>query len=137
MKRLEIFYQSHWNAGLSHTYTDKIEVYDPTQGSYILQSPIYEGADYHNVTVDLQFSLIEGNSATSTYRAHRTIDEFNMDHVRPIKTIDLEGEVFPCPHDPEQYLTTIYGYIGKNARFNPDTGKYEKRKETLPPYCAE
>lgn len=110
-----------------NTYTDKIEVYDPTIGKYILQSPIYKGADYHNITIDLQFSLVENDIAISTYRGNNVSFIFKMNDILPIKTINLEGIVFPCPNNPENYLKEIYGYIGLNAQYNNKTGKYEKK----------
>jgi hypothetical protein len=36
------------------TYCDKIEVYEPAHGMYILPGERYNGADYHYVTVDIQ-----------------------------------------------------------------------------------
>lgn len=35
------------------SYSDKVEVFDPTQGKYKLTGAQYHGADFHYVTVDL------------------------------------------------------------------------------------
>ena len=39
---------------LISTYANKIEVYDPKVGKYLL-SELYGGADFHYVSIDLQF----------------------------------------------------------------------------------
>ena len=43
----------------SKDYADKIEVFEPAAGSYLLAGPQYNGADYFYVIVDLQAYCVE------------------------------------------------------------------------------
>jgi hypothetical protein len=45
------------------TYAHKIEIYDPTSGSFPLQGARYDGARYHHVSVDLQLHVEEAAAA--------------------------------------------------------------------------
>ena len=42
----------------------------------------------------------------------------------PVGSIVLEGSTFPCPSQNEEFLTTMYGYLGKGARYCSETGFY-------------
>lgn len=111
-----------------NTYTDKIEVYDPTMGKYILANKVYNGADFHNVTVDLQIVYFEtGDELISTYRAKPFVMKYNYDTIYPIKEIKLMNNMFNCPNNTIKYLESDYGYIGDNAIFDEKTGKYIKK----------
>ena len=43
----------------SKDYADKIEVFEPAAGKYLLAGPQYNGADYYYVIVDLQAYCLE------------------------------------------------------------------------------
>ena len=105
----------------------QIEVFDPTQGSYTLLGDRYLGSDYHYVTVDLQSYVPQsGGMIVPRYRAcppgHET--SFRHDDCLPVGSIELEGRTFPSPNHPEAFLTSMYGYLGQGAKYNPVTGKY-------------
>lgn len=109
------------------TYSDKIEVYDPTKGKYILAAPRYNGADYYNVIVDIQaFYCNEHMNIISTYRIAPTSLIYDYDSIYPIKNIKLEDNIFNSPNNVEKFLETTYGYLGADAKYNPSSGKYIK-----------
>ncbi len=112
-------------ARLVTTYTDKIEVYDPTFGKFILADPSYDGADFHFVTVDLQTYPVDNRGIVRSTHRRRSF-EVMIDDVLPLKTIDLEGESFPCPCRPKTYLEANYGCIEIGAIYDPVTRKYIK-----------
>jgi hypothetical protein len=49
--------------------------------------------------------------------------------IEPRGEITFDGVKFRCPADPKRYLEEMYGYIGKNARFNFEKQRYEEKKE--------
>ena len=112
------------------SYCDKLEIFDPTQGKYALLGDQYLGADFHYVTVDLQCYVPWPESPTTKmaprYRAAPSSYQVIVDTavVLPVGSIVLEGSVFPCPGDKERFLETMYGYLGKGARYDKDTGFY-------------
>ncbi len=114
-----------------NTYTDKIEIYDPTFGKFILQKPVYNGADFHYVTVDIQPFVVSEDGATihSPYRGKPFELVWNLDSVFPLKKIILEGEEFLCPHDPKKFLEEEYGSIEQGAIYCEKTGKYISKRE--------
>lgn len=109
------------------TYTDKIEVYDPTFGKFTLLHPIYNGADFHYVTVDLQTCIIDDDNSVirSTYRGKPFELVWDMELVFPLRTIELEGKSFPCPNQPRRFLETAYGCIDDGAVYDEETGLYK------------
>lgn len=108
------------------SYADKLEVYDPGSGSYVLDAPGYGGADFHHVTVDLQFHMQELDMCRCLYyRAGNGGDwVFPLDLVLPLSRLDLEGETFPAPCKVRELLTHRYGCIEEGAVLDGDTGKY-------------
>jgi len=109
-----------------NTYTDKIEIYDPTFGTFVLQHPSYNGADFHYVTVDIQPMAVDEESATihSPYKIKPFKLAWDLDLVLPLNTIVLEGEAFLCPHDPKRFLEEEYGSIAPDAIYDAKTSKY-------------
>lgn len=112
------------------TYCDKLEIYDPSQGQYQLLGEQYGGADYHYVTVDLQaytpWPENPGTQMAPRYRAAPGGYQVVVDRavLLPIGSIVLEGSEFPSPAKQEQFLTTMYGYLGQGARYCKATGFY-------------
>jgi hypothetical protein len=112
------------------TYCEKIEVYDPTHGDYILAGPRYNGADYHHVTADLQFYQRFDNIYRVLYYASPNVVEIPGEAVFPLGSIMIEGQEFKAPCDVVKYLKCWYGSLSQNVKYNPDTGFYEELKET-------
>ena len=111
-------------------YADKIEIYDPTLGNYKLSGPAYNNADYHYITVDLQFYLKDKhNSYRCLYYINPNKIVVNKSVIVPTDTILLEGELFNCPKDIEQFLINNYNYLGKDAEYSAQTGLYYKKKK--------
>ena len=123
------------------SYGDKIEVFEPKYGDFVLPSEFYgDNARFHYVTVDLQpyvgiggqgkgMKMSDDNQVVyrAPYRANscpwhalKTVD------VIPTDVISLEGEMFPAPRNVEAVLTHMYGYLGHGAVYNKATQKYEK-----------
>ncbi len=108
------------------SYCHKLEVYIEQYGKYILPDKRYGGADFHHVTVDLQVYGVKYNTIYPLYYLYKTPIYINQDYIYPLKSIHLEDDIFNSPNNPEQFLTHIYGYLGKDYVFNEDTCKYEK-----------
>ena len=113
------------------SYCDKLEIYDPTCGNYILQEDIYDGANFHFVTIDLQFYMNDpSNKSTS-----RILHKFNFqkmldsDILSESSQITLEGVAFNAPIKPEEYLKTVYGYLGKDYCYDPLIGLFIKKSD--------
>ena len=114
-----------YNFRLVKNYANKIEVYDPKFGKYILDGKNYNNANFHNVTVDLQFYLKHDNCYKCLY--HRQPKEFiKEDILLPLKKIMLEGSSFNCPNNTKKFLEINYGCLEKDVRYCEDTGLYHK-----------
>lgn len=110
------------------SYADKIEVYDPTYGTYNLLGPKYNGASYHHCTVDLQFYQRVDDKYESLYYVHPNIKTVNYKDMFPLRKILLEGESFQAPFNTEGFLTSLYGSLSPKAKFNTKTGFYEVKE---------
>jgi hypothetical protein len=122
-----------YDCRLVSSYTDKIEVFEPGKGKYILQGPNYQGADYHYVTVDLQ--AYEKKPKRGVYQSLYYINpvgfSFNITDIHPIGEISLEGEQFPAPFKTKSALHSIYGSLKPGAKYNQQTGRYEHSDDLL------
>ena len=112
-------------------YAEKLEVYKKDSGTYILQGDIYNSSNYHHITVDIQFYL-EDKINTDLVRMihkinfHKTI---NKKDLFPLSKITLENEQFNSPYNSENVLTHIYGYLGKNCKYDSKLGLYVKNND--------
>ena len=101
---------------------------EPTAGKYALP-PMYGGADYHHVSVDIQMYTQDADGLVrACYHAvpHRV--EIPRSVLLPLSSVALEGVTFPCPHDATAYLVATYGDISPTAVFDPATGLYRTPK---------
>ena len=62
-------------------------------------------------------------------QARYRVDEYptpahHLERVLPVGSIELEGEMFPAPHDPKGFLEAVYGSLDEKAVFDSSTGKY-------------
>jgi hypothetical protein len=112
------------------SYCQKLEVYDPTVGSYTLVGDRYGGADYHYVTVDLQAYVQEGD-AVQCVRAYPPPPVHALATVEPVTPVSLEGERFPAPAKTETFLQGLYGYLGADSVYDESTHKYFQRKSVI------
>ena len=108
---------------LISTYANKIEVYDPTFGKYLLAEQ-YGGADFHYVSIDLQFykKINEYNYQSMYYINPDLMIDIRLIH--PLRKIKLENYYFPAPFDTRTFLINHYGSLDENAKYNKETGKY-------------
>ena len=114
-----------YKARLVTTYCSKIEVFDPTYGSYFLKGPEYNGADYYHVSADLQVYEQDGERYYALYNINPQGFVIHAKDVFPIRSIDLEGEVFNAPNNIEGVLKSLYGSLAPTAKYNVNTGRYE------------
>lgn len=106
------------------SYARKIEVYDPRSATFEL--PVqYRGADFHTVTVDVQLMADAPNGVVYLHDllGHVSVPK---DAIFPTGEIELEGHRFASPCDVVRFLEAQYGYIGSDARFDPQTKRYVK-----------
>ena len=109
---------------LISSYSDKIEVYQPSYGKYLL-SEKYNGADYHYVTVDLQFyKRLNDSEYQSMYYINPFKTIIDTRNILPVKDILLENNYFPAPNNTKVFLEKHYGSLDKNAKYCKETGKY-------------
>jgi hypothetical protein len=109
------------------TYCKKVEVFLPEHGKYLLKPDI----DFHNVTVDITLFVDhptnKGNMG-STHTRCQFIDVPLAD-MWPTAPVHYCGYDFKGPRLPESFLTSMYGYLGLGAVYNPETGLYEKKED--------
>ncbi|MDD9966455.1 MAG: LicD family protein [Myxococcales bacterium] len=105
------------------SYAHKVEVFDRHSTRFTLP-PDYGKADFHAVTVDLQVMTDASDGDTLYLHDLLTRVRVPRDCIAPPGEIVCEGERFNCPHDVKGFLEAVYGYLGLDARFDPDSGKY-------------
>ena len=127
LKILEKYLPKYYHFRQIDSYADKIEIYDPAFGNYKLSGKKYNNANYHFVTVDLQFYILDEkkNVCACLYKLGRT-KHINKDDIIPCKKITLENSEFPCPNNIENFLKVHYGYIGEDAKYCEKTDLYYK-----------
>ncbi len=113
---------SQYSARLLSSYCDKIEVFDPSYGNYGLQGPLYQGENYHHVTLDIQSYERAGDVYCSLYCTHPQY--INHKDLFPLGSITLEGEVFQAPGNVEAVLKSVYGSLSSKAKYDKKLGKY-------------
>lgn len=108
------------------TYCEKIEIYEPSYGKYILEGVKYNNADYHYVALDLQFYLKKDEN---TYEILYYINSYNnlisKDLIIPTNLIMLENHYFNSPNNTLEILINNYGCLDENAKYCSKTGKYK------------
>jgi phosphorylcholine metabolism protein LicD len=110
---------------LIDSYSNKIEVFNPLFGNYILPGPQYNNRDYHYVTIDLQFYLKENNEYKQLYFINNQELNVKDSYLIPTRCIILENEKFPAPNKIKEFLENNYGSIDPKAKYNKETCKYE------------
>ncbi|CAB3999457.1 Hypothetical predicted protein [Paramuricea clavata] len=126
LRKIKQLLPSPYKARYVTTYADKIEVYDPRYGEYNLLAPKYKGASFHHCTADLQFYQHVKEKYVPLYYIDPIVKSVYFKDVFPLRSIELEGEMFPAPFNTEGYLKSLYGSLSPNAKFNPKTGFYMK-----------
>lgn len=117
-----------YDARVVSGYANKIEVFDPSYGNYVLAGPLHGGASYHHVTVDLQCYQRCGDVYKSLYYANPRSFILFPEDIFPIGSIALERETFQAPFNVKSVLKCLYGSIAYNAKYNQATGRYEETK---------
>ena len=114
---------------LVESYAKKIEIFDPSFGDYKLLGPKYNNTNYHYITVDLQFYLKDkDNNYSCLYYINQNNTLINKSIIVPVGKILLEGEMFNCPKNIEEFLKIIYNYLGIDSEFSTETGLNFKKK---------
>jgi hypothetical protein len=108
-------------------YSDKIEIFYPSQGSYVLQPlSLYKGADFHHVTVDIQLLTSDGVYCHNNHAVRKHVPQYKPTFAQH-KTIKLSEIDYPIMDDPKTYLSQLYGYTGPYAELDSVSGLYRKR----------
>ena len=108
------------------TYCEKIEIYQPSYGKYILEGIKYNNADYHYVTLDLQFYLKkDDNTYEVLYYINSNNNLISKDLIITTNLIMLENHYFNAPNNTLEFLKNSYGSLDKNAKYCSKTGKYK------------
>jgi len=119
------------------TYCKKLEIYEPCYGKYPFTPLPHIQTDYHNVTCDVMLLLSDSQDPWHLYIQHEKMrhTKIHVYHFFPPDihqpNIYYEGSMYNSPYDPENYLKDLYGYIGKNAVYNPETGFYESQDSSV------
>jgi cytidyltransferase-like protein len=124
------------------TYANKIEVYDPSVGSFPLEGVRYGGARYHHVSVDLQIHVKEEEleslkdkvvpgpeqwqGVTIKHSDFSTRGQAPVDAYEPFGSLEYAGSTWPVPGQQEKFLSYMYGYLGLGAEFDLNTRLYRK-----------
>ena len=122
---------SKYKCRIITTYCHKLEIFEPKLGKYILPDPIYKGADFHNVTLDLQVYCKANEVIYPLYYLYETTLNIPMSDIYPIKKINLEGYLYNCPNNTKSVLEILYGYLGTDYLYNVNTRRYEKKDSTI------
>lgn len=124
----------------SKDYADKIEIFDPAFGNYQLEGDLYNGANFHHVTCDIQlyFRAIIETRETIKISHLQTLEDNILPSVLclmekiPLETISKEKGRFckyefnaPIYENRLKLLKNIYGSISEKAKYNKKTKKYE------------
>ncbi|XP_028390777.1 uncharacterized protein LOC114515679 [Dendronephthya gigantea] len=125
LNKLKQLLPEPYEARYVSNYAQKIEVYDPTYGSFNLCGPQYNGADFYYVCADLQFYQRFDNIYRCLYFIQANVVEIPVQTLFPLRSISLESQTFQAPNNVENYLKCQYGSISPTAKFNPSTGLYE------------
>lgn len=125
--------QPQYDVRVVSSYAFKLEVFEPAHGKYSFKSadhhPVAFDTDYHNVTCDLTLMLPRRDEAGVLQYQHSTAQSRRhyLRDLLPIGAIQYEGFEYPAPANVENYLRSTYGYLGRDAVFNIDTGLYEQK----------
>jgi phosphorylcholine metabolism protein LicD len=104
-----------------NTYCHKIEVYDPEQGMFNLT----DTENFHNVSLDITLFTDVGSHVEHQYFKNGLCDnKYDRAWIEPTVDIAYEGLLFKAPQQSEKFLTELYGYLGPNAVWHKESGKY-------------
>ena len=118
---------TNYKCKLVESYSYKIEIYDPSHG---VHSDVAPG--FYNVIMDLQLYADDPDREDLVRlqyfrETNKVTNEYKKVWVMNTGTIKFEGYWFPCVSNPEAFLTVTYGYIGPDAVYDKDSGKYVPR----------
>lgn len=133
------------------TYAHKIEIYDPTLGSFPLDGAKYEGARYHHVSVDLQLHVEESKreeksgEGQGANRRGVTIQHTDFETrgqapgraYEPFGSISFAEADWPVPGRQEDFLSYLYGFLGTGAEFDEHSRLYRKEVEHPEPTTGD
>jgi cytidyltransferase-like protein len=124
---------SPYQARIVDSYAQKIEVYDPSQGSFDLVGERYGGANYHHVSLDIQPHVRCGEGVKITHSDFAERGQIPTSVYEPLGMISCEddGVTWPAPADPKAFLAFLYGYLGHGAVLDPISVLYRKKKTAL------
>ncbi len=104
-------------------FSFKIEIYQESSGVHWDNK-----GEWYNVHMDLQlcFSPDQKKFVYAYFRDnYGDYIDIKVSDVIPLSDVEFESKRWPCPSNPKNYLTGVYGYIGSPAKYNSETRKYE------------
>jgi len=121
--RLRPLLDEHTKVRCVTSYATKLEVYREEFGKYP-----FRDTDYHNVCCDLTLLLPQRGDDQVLKLQHSALPHIEnaRENFLPIDRIEYEGRVYNAPHSAQRYLQEQYGYLGENAVFDQETGRYVK-----------
>jgi phosphorylcholine metabolism protein LicD len=103
----------------------KFCVHDKRDYSHIVKETLPPEIDIYTYRIDEEDpSCVRSNYAKLSQHVH--LRKWQKDWIFPLTNIVFEGLTCTGPNSPKEYLEELYGYIGPNGYFNPETKKYEK-----------
>jgi len=99
-------------------------VVDVRDYSNIIKETMRPETDIYTYYVD-PLGFLRSNYATDTQLVH--MRKFRYYDVFPLSTLTFEGDVYSAPNNPRAYLKELYGYIGRNAYWDPVLKKYRRK----------
>ena len=112
------------------TFAHKIEVYDPSHGSFLLDGERYLGADYHRVSVDIQAHTHSDDDRSAVTIQHSDFHKrsaVNHSAYLPLGTVDYAGFTWQIPAEPKMLLDYLYGYTSTGAELDSTSMLYRKK----------
>ena len=122
------------------SYAQKIEIYDPTHGSFPLDGERYAGARFHHVTVDLQIHVEELQLQLPVDGQEEVRRGVSIRHAdfetrgtgpgcsyEPFGSVSFAGAEWPVPGRQDDFLSYLYGYVGTGAEFDIHSRLYRKK----------
>jgi len=114
---------------------DQIDFPWPQQLSVSVQDGlVYVVPEYNRLHLDLylvRYDASQSKLLPMWPSPTRTDSHAAATHGRPITGIcTVQG--LPCPANTESYLESLYGYLGSDAWYNPDTMLYEQKTSHEP-----
>lgn len=119
--------ETNYECLIIQDYAYKIEIWDPTHGVHSKVAP-----RFFNVILDLQLFADDPENESQVkvqyFRVNNKDDgKYLKKWFQELKVIKFENYDYPCVSNVESFLKVTYGYIGDNALWDEESGKYVEK----------